>query len=116
MDHGYPQIVDASMLQQFIQNGKNTDKKKMGIYEEAKRNTEIIAQMTGVTPWRPPQKKYVYAKNEVFLDTIENVSVIISKENKVLSSFVRGKIMMKSSLSGMPVARVCPAHCPTHSR
>ena len=50
-------------------------------------------------------KKYLYSKNEVFLDTIENVSVIISRQGKKLQSFVRGKIMMKSSLSGMPIAR-----------
>lgn len=106
MDHGYPQIVDAKMLQGFIQNGKNTGKNsKQTLLEQAKHNSEIIAQMTGVTPWRPPQKKYHSAKNEVFLDTIEEVSVIISKEKKVLSSFVKGKIMMNSSLSGMPVAR-----------
>merc|ERR1712228_196737 len=78
MDHGYPQIVDAKLLQSYIQNGKNTGK-KLGILAEAKHNSEILAQMTGVTPWRPPQKKYQYAKNEVFLDTIEEVSVIISK-------------------------------------
>ena len=51
MDHGYPQIVDSQLLQGFIQNGKNTGKSKMGLLAEAKHNSEILAQMTGVTPW-----------------------------------------------------------------
>ena len=47
----------------------------------------------------------MYAKNEVYLDVIENVNVIINQQGKVLSSYCKGKIQMKSSLSGMPECR-----------
>ena len=63
-----------------------------------------MEKVTGATPWRSPGK-YTYAKNEVYLDVIENVNVIINQQNKVLSSYTKGKIAMKSSLSGMPICR-----------
>jgi len=104
MDHGYPQIVDSSLLQQFIHHGKAQKKTKMTALEEARTQREILEKVTGATPWRQPGK-YSYAKNEVYLDVIENVNVIINQQNKVLSSYCKGKIAMKSSLSGMPICR-----------
>ena len=47
----------------------------------------------------------IYAKNEVYLDVIENVNVIINQKGEKLSSYCRGKIEMKSTLSGMPECR-----------
>jgi AP-2 complex subunit mu-1 len=104
MDHGYPQIVNANVLQKFIQHGSA---KNIGIsaLEEAKRSTQILANVTGATPWRPPNITYTYEKNEVYLDVIEKVNVIVNKQNKVLSTACTGKICMKSSLSGMPICR-----------
>lgn len=104
MDHGYPQIVDAALLQQFIHHGKAQKKTKLSALEEARQQREILEKVTGATPWRQPGK-YTYAKNEVYLDVIENVNVIINQQNKVLSSYCKGKIAMKSSLSGMPICR-----------
>merc|ERR1712154_362149 len=78
MDHGYPQIVDSSLLQQFIHHGKASKKTKMTALEEARTQKEILEKVTGATPWRAPGK-YTYAKNEVYLDVIENVNVIISR-------------------------------------
>merc|ERR1712048_208582 len=104
MDHGYPQIVDSALLQQFIHHGKASKKTKLTALQEARKQKEILEKVTGATPWRQPGK-YHYAKNEVYLDVIENVNVIINQQNKVLSSSCKGKIAMKSSLSGMPICR-----------
>eukprot|EP00485_Elphidium_margaritaceum_P011672 CAMPEP_0202689886 /NCGR_PEP_ID=MMETSP1385-20130828/5050_1 /ASSEMBLY_ACC=CAM_ASM_000861 /TAXON_ID=933848 /ORGANISM="Elphidium margaritaceum" /LENGTH=438 /DNA_ID=CAMNT_0049345097 /DNA_START=73 /DNA_END=1389 /DNA_ORIENTATION=+ len=104
MDHGYPQIVDPTLLQQFIHHGAASKQKKMSTMDQAKQQKEILAKVTGATPWRQPGM-YQYPKNEVYLDVIERVNVIINQQNKVLSTYCKGKICMKSSLSGMPICR-----------
>mmetsp|Transcript_50663 Transcript_50663/g.62092 ORF Transcript_50663/g.62092 Transcript_50663/m.62092 type:complete len:438 (-) Transcript_50663:112-1425(-) len=103
MDHGYPQIVDSKLLQQFIYQGKASDI-KMTLLEQAKKQKEILSQVTGATPWRE-HGKYNYQKNEVYLDVIENVNVIVNQQGNVLNTDCQGKIVMKSQLSGMPICR-----------
>ncbi|CAF1677760.1 unnamed protein product, partial [Didymodactylos carnosus] len=45
-------------------------------------------------------------KNELFLDIIETVNLLMSQQGQVLSSDVVGKVMMKSSLCGMPECKL----------
>jgi AP-2 complex subunit mu-1 len=103
MDHGYPQIVDPALLQKFIQHGSAKDL-KISALEKARQDGEILQEVTGSTPWRQPGK-YMYQKNEVYLDVVESVNVIVNQQNKVLSASCLGKIVMKSNLSGMPICR-----------
>jgi AP-2 complex subunit mu-1 len=105
MDHGYPQIVEASILQKYIQHGtaKEVKKKKRSVLDEAKESRELTSSITGTCSWRP--MGIVHPKQEVFLDVIEKVTAIVSKEGRTLTSFANGVIRMKSTLSGMPVCR-----------
>ena len=108
MDWGYPQIVSTDLLKTYIHHGVADDKysKKHGksVMEKQRETREITSAITGNIPWRQ-EGKYNYAKNEVYLDVIEDVNVIIAKSGQILSSFCKGKIRMKSSLSGMPICR-----------
>ncbi len=58
------------------------------------------AQVTGAVGWRKDSIKY--KKNEVFLDIVEQVSMLMGNKGNVLRSDVNGKIVMKAFLSGMP--------------
>ena len=107
MDWGYPQIVNTDLLKTYIHHGVADDKykqKAMSAADKQRETREITSAITGTSPWRQ-EGKYHYAKNEVYLDVIEDVNVIIAKSGQILSSFCKGKIRMKSSLSGMPICR-----------
>ena len=55
--------------------------------------------------WRP--KGIFYAKNEIFVDIIENVEFIYDlKTNTVKRNEIYGSCMVKSYLSGIPVCRM----------
>ena len=59
--------------------------------------------MTGKSKFR--QENITYKKNEIFIDVIENINALISKESKPLSQDVAGQIKLKCVLSGMPECR-----------
>ncbi len=50
--------------------------------------------------------KYRYRKNETFIDLIESINILISKENQILEQHVLGKIIMKTYLTGMPECKL----------
>lgn len=102
MDFGYPQIVDPSILKQYIfQKGFITEAAKQRREAEAQSAT---LQVTGAVGWRKDNIKY--KKNEVFLDIVEQVNVLMSSKGSVLRSDVNGKVVMKVFLSGMPDVRL----------
>lgn len=78
MDYGIPQILDPELLKKYIQEGGA--KIEMNDPNQLKQLTN---QATGVTSWRPEGIKH--AKNEVYIDVIENVNLLMSnKGNKHL--------------------------------
>ncbi|KAK9828491.1 hypothetical protein WJX72_000299 [[Myrmecia] bisecta] len=98
LDFGYPQIVDPSILKQYIfQKGFVTEATKLRREQEAQAAT---LQVTGAVGWRKDNIKY--KKNEVFLDIVEQVNMLMSHKGTVLRCDVNGKIVMKVFLSGMP--------------
>ncbi|KAK9845788.1 hypothetical protein WJX81_002341 [Elliptochloris bilobata] len=98
LDFGYPQIVDPSILKQYIfQKGFITEAAKAKREAEAQNAT---LQVTGAVGWRKDNIKY--KKNEVFLDIVEQVNMLMSNKGTVLRCDVNGKIVMKVFLSGMP--------------
>ncbi|KAK9805823.1 hypothetical protein WJX73_004276 [Symbiochloris irregularis] len=98
LDFGYPQIVDAAILKQYIfQKGFVTEATKARREAEAQNAT---LQVTGAVGWRKEGLRY--KKNEVFLDIVEQVNMLMSNKGTVLRCDVNGKVVMKVFLSGMP--------------
>ncbi|KAH3901037.1 related to AP-2 complex subunit mu [Saccharomycodes ludwigii] len=60
---------------------------------------------TSDIPWRP-NLDIKYKKNEIFLDIIENINILISKEGDILKSYIDGVVEMQCKLSGMPVVQL----------
>lgn len=89
MDHGYPQVTEAKILQDFITTESN-----------AKSADCLTSVLTNVVNWR--KEGLEYALNEAFLDVIEKVDMLVSSEGVILHSKINGSIQMKSYLSGMP--------------
>lgn len=95
MDHGYPQLTETKILQEFIK----TDAYRMNKEEKL---TDIIVPTaaSNAVSWRTEGIKY--AKNEVFLDVVESLNMIVSGSGEILSSEIIGQLRMNSRLSGMP--------------
>lgn len=115
MDNGYPQIVTAELLQEFIK----TEKTDLRSYVQRKRdklnrklefelNTksgDITRAITATQDWRPVGA-YNYPKNEVYLDVLEKINVLTNTRGDVLQSNATGAVIMKTLLSGMPECRI----------
>lgn len=111
MDNGYPQIVNAELLQECIK----TEKTDIKSYMQRKRdrnsanlntNSDSITRViTGAQDWRP-NSVYNYPKNEVYLDVLEKINVLTNTRGEVLQSAAQGSVIMKTLLSGTPECRI----------
>lgn len=103
LDHGYPQLTDPAIAKSLIyQKGLwSTEKAKRRRAVEAQSST---LQVTGAVGWRKDGIKY--KKNEVYLDIVERVSALMSSQGAVLRADVRGKLIMKTFLTGMPEIKI----------
>ncbi|KAJ9110203.1 hypothetical protein QFC20_003055 [Naganishia adeliensis] len=95
LDFGYPQNTEIDALKMYITT--ESIKSEMAVREDS---AKITIQATGATSWRRADVKY--RKNEAFVDVIETVNLLMSKEGAVLRADVDGQIMMRAYLSGTP--------------
>eukprot|EP00636_Phaeomonas_parva_P009112 CAMPEP_0118873248 /NCGR_PEP_ID=MMETSP1163-20130328/15116_1 /TAXON_ID=124430 /ORGANISM="Phaeomonas parva, Strain CCMP2877" /LENGTH=423 /DNA_ID=CAMNT_0006808505 /DNA_START=61 /DNA_END=1332 /DNA_ORIENTATION=- len=90
MDNGHPQILDASILGEYITQEGNR-------LEAAPRPPVAV---TNAVSWRSEGIRH--RKNEIFLDVVEKLNLLVNSNGTVLHSEIVGAIKMKSFLSGMP--------------
>ena len=88
--------MDPDLLKLYITQGKA---KNLQV-QNMEKLKQITIQATGAISWRA--EKIKYAKNEIFIDIIENVNVLLSNRGTVLRADVYGQVKMKTALSGMP--------------
>lgn len=74
MDHGYPQITEEKVLQEYIKT-ESHKLAKMDKVSEAKASEAA----TNAVGWRPPGIHY--GKNEIFLDVIEKLNLLVQPYN-----------------------------------
>ena len=91
MDYGYPQNTDADILKLVI-----TQK---GVMSEATKGRDISVAATGVVNWRAEGLKY--RKNELYIDVVEDVNLLMSKEGTILRSDVAGKVPLPPPCAGL---------------
>jgi len=90
MDYGYPQIMDADLLKEYIRTGSQGQNQLTDI-EKLK---QITVRATGAISWRAEGIKY--KRNEVFIDIVETVNVLLSSRGTVLKADVQGKVVCKT--------------------
>nr|ODN81227.1 AP-2 complex subunit mu-1 [Cryptococcus depauperatus CBS 7841] len=103
LDFGFPQNSEIDTLKMYITT--ESIKSEMAVREDS---SKITIQATGATSWRRSDVKY--RKNEAFVDVIETVNLLMSKEGAshetkrgtVLRADVDGQILMRAYLSGTP--------------
>lgn len=90
MDFGFPQTTEQKILSEYItQHGNRV---------EAQPRPPMA--LTNAVSWRSEGIKH--RKNEIFLDVIEKLNILVSRNGSVLHSEILGSVKMKSFLSGMP--------------
>ena len=104
MDNGYPQTTEFKILKEFIKT--ESHELAYDFSWKKKKNTEIDIPnaISNVVSWRPEGLKY--KKNEIFLDVIEKVNMIVSRNGNVVKSEVHGTLLAKSYLGGMPECKL----------
>jgi AP-2 complex subunit mu-1 len=95
MDYGYPQILDADLLKEYIRTGK-----QLTSLSDIEKLKQITVRATGAISWRAEDIKY--RRNELFIDIIESINVLLSNRGTVLKADVIGRVSVKTQLSGMP--------------
>ena len=91
LDYGFPQITGADKLKAYIRG----DGEKQIV-----QRTTLTQELTGQNTFRPPD--LTYKKNEIYIDVIESINLLMSKEGQKLSEEAVGKIQLRTFLSGVP--------------
>ena len=100
MDHGYPQATDSQILKSYIMTESNRGNFIKDKTKEEENDNNITQILTSKISWR--KEGIFYNKNEAYLTIEEYSHMLISPNGDVLDSSIKGTMMMKSSLSGMP--------------
>lgn len=106
LEFGYPQSMDFNNLKQIIPPPKDVSLSGLRpILNSNKSNSKINSHrdITTDIPWRETGIKY--RRNEIFLDVFEKINVLISKDGRIIKSYIDGHIDMKTHLTGMPVCK-----------
>jgi len=72
------------------------------LMNKKQKDDQLTVVATGSTPWRPPNVKYEYKKNELWIDVIEKINLLVSHQGSILKQDVEGAIQLKCQLSGTP--------------
>jgi AP-1 complex subunit mu len=96
MDYGYPQTLDSKALSSYILREKPKDL--------ARQPQSVPTDATGLVTWRP--EGLDYNVNEVFVDVVENVNLLVGRNDAVIQNEIVGEINLTCYLSGMPELRI----------
>lgn len=93
MDHGYPQITEVKVLQEYIKTEANKMAKGEPRKEKKSQNGQpsnlaVPTAASNVVSWRPDGIKHF--KNEIFLDVVEKLNILVSNSGTVLRSEILG--------------------------
>jgi len=100
LDFGYPQACGVEALALTITQGKMGKLLARGGAATAAKRTQ---EVTGAVSWRSADVRH--KKNEVFIDVIESVTMMVSPKGTLLHADVKGQVLVRAQLSGMPECR-----------
>ena len=103
IDFGYPQLSDTEQVKQFVFTEPVVELKNINtikeIFNKNTKSNESAKKSITVT-------NDAKSKNEIFVDIIEKVTCLFSKNGTILSSGIDGCIKMKSYLKNSPELRI----------
>ncbi|EGR31285.1 hypothetical protein IMG5_114140 [Ichthyophthirius multifiliis] len=104
MDNGFPQTTDFKILGDFIKT-ESHQLLKSPIHSNDLNLSKIATLSTSAITWRKDDIKY--KKNEIYLDVIEKLNMLISKNGSVIEAETIGSVITNCMLSGLPECLLC---------
>lgn len=103
---GYPINLELGYLKAVLPNvdgnSKRLVRRNSTLLKQSNKSSELLNAMSNIT-WRSNGIKY--RRNEIFLNVEEQINVLTNEQSDILRSYVEGKVIMKTHLSGMPQCR-----------
>ncbi|XP_010270862.1 PREDICTED: AP-3 complex subunit mu [Nelumbo nucifera] len=101
IDNGFPLTTELNILREMIAPPNFVNK----VLSVVTGNTSNVSNtLPGATascvPWRTADLKH--ASNEVYVDLVEEIDAIISRDGALVKCDVYGEVQVNSSLSGLP--------------
>lgn len=115
LDFGYPQCTSTELLKEYIFNESHPlqiNRQPLGQFTQASAATVFGAEKRSTPSSAPnksvltPYNKTSGMKNEVFIDMLENLTVLVSATGHVVRSEIDGCIKIRSFLAGNPEIRI----------
>ena len=100
IDFGYPQLADTEQVKQFVFTEPIVDLKNINTIKE------ILSTSTKSNINTQRSVADSKTKNEIYVDIIEKVTCLFSKNGTIISSGIDGCIKMKSYLKNSPEMRI----------
>lgn len=102
MDFGYPLTTEPNALKAMILPPTVISRISAVATGTSSSNVSDVLPEASISnmPWR--KSNVLYAQNEIYIDVIEEVDAIVTRNGAVVSSEVNGSIIANSKLSGIP--------------
>ena len=100
IDFGYPQLSDTQQVKEFVFTEPIVELKKINTLKE------MINKNTKSTENTKRSIADAKNKNEIYVDIIEKVTCLFSRNGSILSSGIDGCIKMKSYLKNSPELKI----------
>ena len=102
IDFGYPQLSDTEQVKKFVFTEPIVELKNNTLKEMFNRNTKSNESAKKSITVTNDEK----SKNEIYVDIIEKVTCLFSRNGTIISSGIDGCIKMKSYLKNSPELRI----------
>lgn len=102
MVNGYPVITELNSLTALIFPPNLKNKLNHWITNKSMVSKYLPKSVISKVNWRTRGIEYKYTQKEVFIDMVEELDCLYNSRGKLISSAIKGKVNVSSSLSGMP--------------
>ena len=100
MDNGFPLTTEPNILREMILPPTTLNKVVSSVTSSSTVTSQLPNGSLSIVPWRKAGVRH--STNEILFDINEEVHAIIDAHGGVVSSEIRGEILVNSKLSGMP--------------
>ncbi|KAI9098969.1 hypothetical protein K1719_024736 [Acacia pycnantha] len=101
IDNGFPLTTEPNILQEIIAP-PNIVSKMLSVVTGNSSNVSdtLPGAMASCVPWRTADPKY--SNNEVYVDLVEEMDAIISRDGVLVKCEINGEVQVNSHITGIP--------------
>ncbi|KAI9114238.1 hypothetical protein K1719_014888 [Acacia pycnantha] len=101
IDNGFPLTTEPNILQEMIAPPNIVSKMLSVVTGNSSNVSDILPGATASrVPWRTADAKY--ANNEVYVDLVEEMDAIISRDGVLVKCEINGEVQVNSHITGIP--------------